>query len=51
MKLKETMRRLWRDIEAYAFAMDYDEKDELWSRIDRLERVVAEINERTARKS
>jgi len=51
MKLKETMRRIWRNIEAYAFAMDYDEKDELRSRIDRLERVVAEINERKASKS
>jgi hypothetical protein len=51
MKLTETMLRIWRNIEAYAFAMDYDEKDELRSRIDRLERVVAEIYERKASKS
>jgi len=47
MKLKEVTRRIWRNIEAYAFAMDYDEKDELRSRIDRLERLVADLDERT----
>ena len=51
MKLKEAMGRIWRSIETCAFAMDYDEKDELRSRIDRLERVVTEIDERKASKS
>jgi hypothetical protein len=49
--VEKTVRRIWRNVEAYAFAMDYDEKDEIWSRIDRLERMVAEIDERTASKS
>ena len=51
MKLKEAMGRIRRNVEAWALAMDYDEKDELRSRIARLEKVLAEINEQKASKS
>ena len=37
MKLKETGRRFWRNIEAFAYALDYDERDDVEARIKRLE--------------
>jgi hypothetical protein len=43
MKLKETARRLWRNIEALAFALDYDQHTDLRLRIERLERLTAHL--------
>lgn len=37
MKLKEAARRLWRNIEEFAYALAYDERDETEARIRRLE--------------
>jgi len=38
MKLKETVRRVWRDLEALAYALDYDPYAGLIPRFERLER-------------
>lgn len=43
MKLKETARRMWRHFEAIAHAADYDPFTEIVSRVERLERAVAEL--------
>jgi hypothetical protein len=43
MKLMETARRVWRSFEAFAEATDYDPLTEIASRLERLERVVAEL--------
>jgi hypothetical protein len=38
MKLKETVRRIWRKAEAFAAALDYDPHAEVSLRVQRLER-------------
>ncbi|NML08047.1 hypothetical protein [Sphingomonas sp. G-3-2-10] len=43
MKLKEILRRIGRTVETIAHAADYDPLAELASRVDRLERTVADI--------
>ncbi|WP_423605477.1 hypothetical protein [Sphingomonas sp. MS122] len=43
MKLKEIARRLWRSFEALAEAADYDPLTDIASRVERLERTVAEL--------
>jgi hypothetical protein len=43
MKLKEILRRIGRTWEALDRAVDYDPLAELTSRVDRLERTVAEL--------
>ena len=37
MKLKEIAARSWRNIEAFAYAIGYDERDYIEARIKRLE--------------
>jgi hypothetical protein len=44
MKLKETARRFWRDIEAFAYALDYDEQTDIRLRVERLEQLIADLN-------
>ena len=51
MKVKEALGRIRRNFEAWALAMDYDDKDELRLRLGRLERAVTEINQQKASKS
>jgi hypothetical protein len=46
MKLKERARRFWRDIEAFAYALDYDENTDIRLRVERLERLTAHLKER-----
>jgi hypothetical protein len=46
MKLKEAALRFWRDIEAFAYALDYDENTDIRLRIERLERLTAHLKER-----
>ena len=43
MKLKEILRRIGRNMEAVANAADHDSLAELASRVDRLERAVADL--------
>lgn len=43
MKLKEMARRFWRNIEAFAYALDYDEHTDIRLRIERLERLAARL--------
>ena len=43
MKLKETVARFGRNIEAFAYALDYDETTDLRLRIERLERLTAHL--------
>jgi hypothetical protein len=46
MKLKESARRIWRGVEALGYAVEYDPQMELHLRVERLERLVAELNAR-----
>lgn len=46
MRLKESARRIWRSVEALADAAEYDPQMELHSRVERLERLVANLNAR-----
>ena len=46
MKLKDVARRLWRNIEAFSFALDYDENTDIRLRVERLERLTAHLKER-----
>lgn len=46
MKLKETARRFWRNIEAFSYALDYDEQTDIRLRVKRLEQQVADLNAR-----
>lgn len=43
MKLKQIARWIRRNVEALAHAADYDPLAELMSRVDRLERTVADL--------
>ncbi len=43
MQLKQTAHRLWRNLEALAYALDYDQHTELRLRIERLERLTAHM--------
>lgn len=38
MKLMDTVREIWRNLKAFAYALDYDPYVEIMSRIERLER-------------
>jgi hypothetical protein len=44
MTLKEALRALWRNIEAFAYALEHDESADLRFRLQRLERDVANLN-------
>ncbi len=46
MKMKEVARRFWRNIEAFAYALDDDENTDIRLRIERLERLTAHLKER-----
>jgi hypothetical protein len=46
MKLKGSARRIWRSVEALAYAVEYDPQMELHLRVERLERLVADLNAR-----
>jgi hypothetical protein len=46
MKLREAARRFWRNIEAFAYAVDYDENTDIRLRVERLERLTAHLKER-----
>jgi hypothetical protein len=46
MKLKQARRRIWRNLEEFAYAVEYDEQTDIRSRVERLERLVAELNAR-----
>jgi hypothetical protein len=45
MKLKETVARFGRNIEALAFALDYDENTDIRLRVERLERLTSQGRE------
>ena len=45
MKLKEAAGRFWRNIEAFAYALDYDENTDIRLRVERLERLTAHLKE------
>jgi hypothetical protein len=47
MKLKETLRRIWRTFEALADAADYDPLANLTARVERLERTVTDVGKRS----
>lgn len=47
MKPKETARRIWRYFEKIAYAADYDPMTEIAARVERLERVVADLGKRS----
>ena len=38
MKLKESVRRIWRSVEAFAYALDGDQHSEISMRVERLRR-------------
>jgi hypothetical protein len=42
MKLKETARRIWRNLEMLAYALEYDEQTDLRLRVERLEQLMAD---------
>jgi hypothetical protein len=44
MKLKQTGRQIWRYWEALAYAVDCDPLSEITTRVERLERIVADLN-------
>ena len=44
MKLKEALRRVWRDVEAFGYALEYDPLADIASRVQRLERELAHLN-------
>jgi hypothetical protein len=46
MKLKKVARRFWRNIEAFAYALDYDENTDIRLGVERLERLTAHLKER-----
>jgi hypothetical protein len=46
MKLKDVARWFWRNIEAFAYALDYDENTDIRLRVERLERLIAHLKER-----
>jgi hypothetical protein len=43
MKLKEAVRQFWLNVDAFAYAMDYDQLTDLRMRIERLERLTAQL--------
>jgi hypothetical protein len=45
MKLKEAARRFWRNIEAFAYALEYDQYTDFRLRVERLERLAADLKE------
>ena len=47
MKITEVGRKLWRSVEAAASALDYDPRENLTARVERLERLVAELGNRS----
>jgi hypothetical protein len=47
MKLKETLRRVWRTFEARADAADYDPLGDLTAGAERLERTVSDVGKRS----
>jgi hypothetical protein len=46
MKLKEAARQVWRSLEAFAYALDYDDNTDIRLRVKRLERLTAYLKER-----
>jgi len=46
MKLKDVARRFRRNIEAFSYALDYDENTDIRLRVERLERLTAHLKER-----
>jgi hypothetical protein len=44
MKLKETALRVWRYVEAFGYALEYDPIADIASRVQRLERQVADLS-------
>jgi len=42
MKLKETVRGIWRSVQAFAYAVEYDEQTDIRLRVERLEQLVTE---------
>jgi hypothetical protein len=42
MKLSQVLRRIWREIEIFACACEYDEQVDLRRRVERLEQLVVE---------
>jgi hypothetical protein len=49
MKLKEVVRRTWRNLELLACALEYDEQTDLRRRLERLEEQMAELELLTQR--
>jgi hypothetical protein len=49
MKLKEVLRRLWRNVEAFGYALEYDPLADIALRVQRLEREVARLNAVTSK--
>ncbi len=47
MKLKETLRRVWRTFEALADAADYDPLADITARVEQLERTVTDIGKKS----
>ena len=45
MKLKETARLIWRNLEMLAYAVEYDERADLVLRVEPLERLTAHLKE------
>lgn len=46
MRLEEIARRSWRNIEVFAAALAYDEREDIEARVRRLEQQVADLNAR-----
>ena len=46
MKLRDVARRFWRNIEAFGYALDYDENTDINLRVERLERLTAHLKKR-----
>jgi hypothetical protein len=46
MKLKAVLGRVRRNVEAFAYALEFDEKTDIRLRVERLERLVANLNAR-----
>ncbi|WP_342251440.1 hypothetical protein [Sphingomonas sp. OTU376] len=47
MKLKETLRQIWRTFEAVADAAEYDPLVDVTARVERLERIVADLGKKS----
>jgi hypothetical protein len=48
MKLKAVLGRVRRNVEAFAYALEYDEQTDIRLRVERLERLVATLSARIA---